>query len=68
MTMTKRSEDNIYVKRLQTLESKVRRLELSNRNMRDLLDQVIPLSQWAIQEILLEQAERIELNKRLGIK
>lgn len=65
--MTK-SKENVHLKRLDLLEAKVRRLELANRNMRDLLDNLMPLSQWAIQEILLEQADRIEMNKRLGIK
>lgn len=65
--MTTKSKENIYVKRLETMESKVRRLELVNRNMRDLLDHVVPLAQWAIQEILSKQRDRLELEKRIGI-
>lgn len=61
-------EKNIYIERLETLEAKVRRLEANNRRVNDLLDLVLPLAQWATQEIITQQSDKLELDKRLGIK
>lgn len=47
---------------------RLRRLEYRMEQMQKLLDLQTPLVEWALKEIVAEQQNKLELDKRLGIR
>jgi hypothetical protein len=59
---------NVYVERLEQLEKDVKRIKLQYKRLQEDNAILRPLAEWAASEILKQQREFLELDKRLGLQ
>lgn len=58
---------NVYVERLEQLEKDVKRIKLQYKRLMDDNAILRPLAEYAVAEILRQQRESLEIEKRLQI-
>ena len=62
------TEKNPYVARLEKLEKDLTTVKLQYAQLLRENELLRPMAEWAIKEVMREQEQRLELDKRLNIK